>query len=176
MIGFNFRMGEIEAALGIEQLKKLPQIIKEKVEWAGMLSDGLSKLNGLRTPIVKQHCSHVYYAYPLLVDQKMTNTHRDNIFKALVAEGVPALGDRYVNLHLYPMYQKKIAYGSYGFPWTSELYKGNVNYSKGICPIAEDMNESRYINIGLGLIRLDQKKCNQIIRCFEKVWGQLDHL
>ena len=176
MIGFNFRMGEIEAALGIEQLKKLPQIIKEKVEWAGMLSDGLSKLNGLRTPIVKQHCSHVYYAYPLLVDQKMTNTHRDNIFKALVAEGVPALGDRYVNLHLYPMYQKKIAYGSYGFPWTSELYKGNVNYSKGICPIAEGMNESRYINIGLGLIRLDQKKCNQIIRCFEKVWGQLDHL
>ena len=176
MIGFNFRMGEIEAALGIEQLKKLPQIIKEKVEWAGMLSDGLSKLNGLRTPIVKQHCSHVYYAYPLLVDQKMTNTHRDNIFKALVAEGVPALGDRYVNLNLYPMYQKKIAYGSYGFPWTSELYKGNVNYSKGICPIAEDMNESRYINIGLGLIRLDQKKCNQIIRCFEKVWGQLDHL
>ena len=176
MIGFNFRMGEIEAALGIEQLKKLPQIIKEKVEWAGMLSDGLSKLNGLRTPIVKQHCSHVYYAYPLLVDQKMTNTHRDNIFKALVAEGVPALGDRYVNLHLYPMYQKKIAYGSYGFPWTSGLYKGNVNYSKGICPIAEGMNESRYINIGLGLIRLDQKKCNQIIRCFEKVWGQLDHL
>ena len=176
MIGFNFRMGEIEAALGIEQLKKFPQIIKEKVEWAGMLSDGLSKLNGLRTPIVKQHCSHVYYAYPLLVDQKMTNTHRDNIFKALVAEGVPALGDRYVNLHLYPMYQKKIAYGSYGFPWTSGLYKGNVNYSKGICPIAEGMNESRYINIGLGLIRLDQKKCNQIIRCFEKVWGQLDHL
>jgi len=176
MIGFNFRMGEIEAALGIEQLKKLPGIIKEKVEWAGMLSEGLSELNGLRTPIIKKNCSHVYYAYPLLIDDMITKVHRDNIFKALIAEGVPALGDRYVNLHLYPMYQEKIAYGSNGFPWTSELYKGHVSYNKGICPTAEAMNERRYINIGLGLIRLDQNKCDLIIKAFNKVWDNLDKL
>ena len=176
MIGFNFRMGEIEAAIGIEQLKKITGIINEKIEWAETLSEGLSKLDGLQTPIVKKHCSHVYYAYPLLVDDKITHTHRDNIFNALVAEGVPALGDRYVNLHLYPMYQKKIAYGSNGFPWTSNFYKGNVNYDRGICPISEGMNESRFINIGLGLIRLDQKKCQKIINCFDKVWAQLDSL
>ena len=176
MIGFNFRMGEIEAALGIEQLKKLPGIINEKIQWAGILSEGLSKLDGLRTPIIKEHCSHVYYAYPLLLDDRITKTHRDKIFKALVAEGVPALGDRYVNLHLYPMYQNKIAYGSNGFPWTSNLYKGNVSYEKGICPVAESMNSRRYINIGLGLIRLDAQKCQKIISCFEKVWGQLDSL
>ena len=74
MIGFNFRMGEIEAALGIEQLKKLPGIINEKIQWAGILSEGLSKLDGLRTPIIKEHCSHVYYAYPLLLDDRITKT------------------------------------------------------------------------------------------------------
>ena len=176
MIGFNFRMGEIEAAIGIEQLKKLPGIIKEKVEWAEMLTKGLSQLNGLRTPIVKSNCSHVYYAYPLLIDNEITKVHRDIIYKTLIAEGVPALGDRYVNLHLYPMYQNKIAYGSKGFPWTSDLYKENVSYNKGICPTAESMNEGRYINIGLGLIRLDQNKCDLIVEAFKKVWDNLDSL
>ena len=176
MIGFNFRMGEIEAALGIEQLKKLPGIIKEKVEWAEFLTKGLSELNGLRTPVIKSNCSHVYYAYPLLIDIGITKVHRDIIYKALIAEGVPALGDRYVNLHLYPMYQNKIAYGTKGFPWTSNLYKGNVSYNKGICPTAESMNEGRYINIGLGLIRLDQNKCDLIVQAFKKVWDNLDSL
>ena len=176
MIGFNFRMGEIEAAIGIEQLKKLTVIIKEKIEWADTLTEGLRIFDGLQAPIVKKHCSHVYYSYPLLVNDNITKTHRNNIFKALVAEGVPALGDRYVNLHLYPMYQKKMAYGSNGFPWSSSLYKGNVKYERGICPIAESMNDSRFMNIGLGLIKLDQNKCHQIISCFEKVWEQLDSL
>ncbi len=74
------------------------------------------------------------------------------------------------------MYQKKMAYGSNGFPWSSNLYKGNVKYERGICPIAESMNDSRFMNIGLGLIKLDQNKCHQIISCFEKVWEQLDSL
>ena len=112
----------------------------------------------------------------MLINDKITKAHRDNIFKALIAEGVPALGDKYVNLHLYPMYQKKIAYGSNGFPWTSEIYKGNVSYNKGICPTAESMNESRYINIGLGLIRLDQNKCDLIVQAFKKVWDNLENL
>ena len=55
--------------------------------------------------------AHVYYAYPLLVNETETGVSRGKIFNALTYEGVPALGDRYVNLHLYPIYQKKIAYG-----------------------------------------------------------------
>ena len=70
MIGFNFRMGEIEAAIGIEQLKKLPALIAEKVEWAEQLNKGLSSLNHIRLPIVKTNCTHVFYAYPILIDDK----------------------------------------------------------------------------------------------------------
>lgn len=176
MIGFNFRMGEIEAAIGIEQLKKLPSIVNEKIELAGSLSNGLRQLDGLRTPLVMENCTHVYYAYPILVDEKITKVHKDLIFEALKAEGIPALGNRYVNLHLYPMYQEKIAYGKNGFPWTSNLYKENVSYKEGICPVAEAMNKSRYLNIGLGLIKLDQQKCQQIVKAFDKVWRKLDCL
>ncbi len=176
MIGFNFRMGEIEAAIGIEQLKKLPAFIAEKVELAETISKGLEGLVGLRTPFVEKKCTHVYYAYPLLLNEDLTGVSRENIFNALTAEGVPALADRYVNLHLYPMYQKKIAYGSSGFPWTAEFYKGDVVYEKGICSVAESMNDKKFLNIGLGLIKLDHAKCRNIVTAFKKVWNNLDEL
>jgi perosamine synthetase len=176
MIGFNFRMGEIEAAIGIEQLKKLPAFIAEKVELAEIITEGLKNLAGLRVPFVEKNCTHVYYAYPLLLSETQTEVIGDKIFNALIAEGVPALGNKYVNLHLYPMYQKKIAYGSSGFPWNAEFYKGNVVYKKGICPVAERMNDSRFLNIGMGLIRLDHEKCSRIIDAFIKIWNNLEKL
>ena len=175
MIGYNFRLGEIEAAIGIEQLKKLPAFIDEKVEWAGILNEGLNGFDGLRTPVVRKDCTHVYYAYPLIVDETEVGTTRDKISEALSAEGVP-VGNKYVNLHLYPMYQKQIAYGSKGFPWTAEFYKGNVSYKKGICPVSESMNDTRFMNIGISLFKFDEQKIRKIISSFHKVWDNLDLL
>ena len=176
MIGFNFRMPEIEAAIGIEQLKKLPFFVEEKVEFANMLNDGLMDLKGLRVPVVKENCTHVYYSYPLIVDDNITGISRDRIFEALIAEGIPALGNKYENLHLFPMYQKRIAYGSKGFPWKAEFYKGNVSYKKGICPVSESMNDSRFMNIGISLFKFDEQKIQKIINGFRKVWDNLDLL
>lgn len=176
MIGFNFRMPEIEAAIGIEQLKKLPFLLEKKIEFANMLSDGLKDLKGLRVPVVKENCTHVYYSYPLIVDDNRTGVARDKIFEALKAEGIPALANKCVNLHLYPMYQRKIAYGSNGFPWTSEIYKGNVSYEKGICPVSESMDDSRFMTIGITLFKIDEQKIRKIISAFHKVWDNLDLL
>lgn len=176
MIGFNFRMPEMEAAIGIEQLKKLQFFVEEKVELANMLNDGLKDLKGLRIPIVKENCTHVYYSYPLIVDDNRTGVARDKIFEALKAEGIPALANKCVNLHLLPMYQRKIAYGSNGFPWTAEVYKGNVSYEKGICPVSESMDESRFMTIGITLFKFDEQKIQKITNAFQKVWDNLDLL
>ena len=176
MIGFNFRMGEIEAAIGVEQLKKLPSIIAEKINWSNYISEGLVNLKGLKTPIVKENCSHVYYSYPMTIDNNITGVHRDKIYQALVAEGVPALGNSYVNLHLFPMYQNKIAYGTNGFPWSSDIYKGSVSYDKGICPVAESMNDKIYLDLGVSHIKLNKEICDSIVESFKKVWLHLDLL
>ena len=82
------------------------------------------------------------------LDEDLLGLKRDTIWKALKAEGVPALSNTYENIHLYPMYQKKIAYGKNGFPWNSDIYKGNVNYEKGICPVAENYLEKSFITFG----------------------------
>ena len=100
----------------------------------------------------------------------------DNLCKALTAEGVPALATSYVNLHLYPMYQRKIAYGSKGFPWSGEHYKGNVSYEKGICPVAENLHDKSYLGYEMCMHELDDDDINLIVKAFRKVWSQLNTL
>lgn len=175
MIGFNFRLTEIQAAIGIEQLKKLKFLVNERVAAAARLSKGLKVLKGIRIPVVKSDCTHVYYDYPLLYDEEETGVPRDLIVKALQAEGVSVSG-AYANLHLLPMYQRKIAYGTKGFPWSAEFYKGNVSYQKGICPVAEKLQDSRYIGIGLCLYRYTDEETDLIIQAFRKVWSNLKEL
>ncbi len=175
IIGFNFRMTEIEAAIGIEQLKKLPALVQGRIRAANRLSEGLSHLSGLRVPVVKPDCSHVYYAYGLIYDDREMGVDRDLLVQALRAEGVPA-GNRYVNLHLLPMYQRKIAYGSHGFPWTSNFYKGMVSYDKGICPVAETLQDKRYIGIGMCTNDYTEADIDLIVAAFQKVWKHKDDL
>lgn len=173
MIGFNFRMGEIEAAIGIEQLKKLPTLLKTRQNAAERLAAGLRGLKGLRTPMVKPGCTHVYYQFPMIYDERQTGVPRQKLVDALRAEGVPSVSGGYVNVHQLPMYQKKIAYGSRGFPWVGEIYKGNVSYANGICPIAEELHEKSYIGIEMCVHDYVSGDIDLMVRAFRKVWAGL---
>ena len=172
MIGYNFRLGEIECAIGIEQLKKLEGLVLSRQVLAGKLSEGLKDLNGLIIPRVKEDRTHVYYTYPMILDVSKTGLDRDIIHSALTAEGVP-LVKRYQNIHLLPMYQKKIAYGSKGFPWRSDICRRDINYKKGICPIAEKFNDQSYLGFGICSFDLDDEDIALIIKAFRKVWNNL---
>ena len=175
MIGFNFRMTEIEAAIGIEQLKKLKTLTAARTSQAARLDAGLSGLRGLRTSVVKAECSHVYYVYPLVYDDTQTGVPRAKLVEALRAEGVPAsLG--YLNLHLLPMYQQRIAHGRHGFPWSAAFYQGSVSYAKGICPVAEDLHDRRYIGMSMCLFDYTAQDIDLLISAFRKVWSSLDRL
>ena len=175
MIGYNFRLGEIECAIGIEQLKKLESIVTKRQEVASQLTQGLSGLIGLQTPIVMEDCTHVYYVYPLVLDIEKIKVSRSVIYEALKAEGVP-IGQGYQNIHLLPMYQQKIAYGSKGFPWNSDICKRDVDYSKGICPVAEDLHFNRQLGLGICGLDLSIADVNLIVEAFEKVWSSFDKL
>lgn len=176
MIGYNFRLGEIECAIGIEQLKKLKKFVASRQHSAERLTAGLRGLRGLQIPVVKPNCTHAYYIYPMVLDVDSLGVSRDRIYEALVAEGVDGLTSRYVNLHLLPTYQQKIAYGSLGFPWTSEICHRDVNYSKGICPVAEELNDSTYLGFGMCVYDLTDKDVDLIVAAFRKVWNNLPRL
>lgn len=176
MVGYNFRLGEIECAIGIEQLKKLEGFVSSRQKAAKRLTQGLAGLPGLRTPVVRPGCTHAYYMYPLVLDTELLGISRARILEALKAEGVEGLAAGYVNVHLLPMYQKKMAYGSKGFPWSSEICHREVDYRKGICPVAEKLHESTYIGFAMCMHELSEEDTSQIVDAFRKVWNNLESL
>lgn len=176
MLGYNFRLGEIESAIGIEQLKKLQYLVAGRQSTAERLTEGLKDLNGLQIPVVEEDCTHAYYVYPLVLDIDGLGVTRANVVRALEAEGVTGLGEGYELLHLLPMYQQKIAYGSQGFPWTSDICKRNVSYEKGICPVAEKLHDETFFALALCAYDLSHSDVDLIIRAFNKVWTNLDKL
>jgi dTDP-4-amino-4,6-dideoxygalactose transaminase len=173
MVGHNFRLGEIESAIGIEQLKKLKGFVEGRQRAAKRLTDGLMGLVGLRTPVVKTACTHAYYMYPMILDTDQLGVSRAKIHSALEAEGITGLAAGYANVHLLPIYQKKIAYGSKGFPWTSDICKRDVNYAKGICPVAEKLHDRTYLGLEMCVHELKDSDVDLIVTAFQKVWTSL---
>ena len=176
MVGSNFRMGEIEAAIACEQLKKLAVNIQSRQRIAAEFNRGLDGLAGLATPVVSEGCTHVYYIYGLILDTAALGVPRDKIVAALTAEGVPGVGSGYQNVHLYPMFQQRIAYGTHGFPWTSPHCTRDVTYERGICPVAEKLHAETFISLNICLHDYSSDDVALVISAFYKVWANLDAL
>ncbi len=171
IVGYNFRMGEIEAAIGIEQLKKLNYFVTSRQNAAKRLRKGLSNLDGIIMPKISPKNTHVYYVFAMLLDTKKVKVHKSNIVRALKAEGIPAIRDKYVNVHLLPIFQK---IKKTDFPWSYN--KRKILYKKGICPVAEELNDKSYIGINLCLYEYTNKEIDAIINSFKKVWLNLKKL
>ena len=176
IIGYNFRLGEIESAIGIEQLKKLSKLVESRQKIASLLNEGLKDLEGLEIPKLSENSTHAYYVYPMVLDTDKIGVNRNKIVDALVAEGIEGLMSGYANIHMLPMYQRKIAYGSNGFPWKSEICKREVSYKRGICPVAEKLHEKTFLGYEMCLYDLSNKDVQLVIDSFQKVWKYLSDL
>ena len=171
LIGYNFRMTEIQAAIGIEQLKKLDKIIYQKQETATKLINGLKNLKGIKLPIIKKGCTHAFYNFPIQIDRSVIKVSRDKIFKNLKLEGVP-VSNAYPSIHLLPLFQKKIAFGNLHFPWSQNKKYRMISYRKGICPTAEYLNDYSYIGLNMWKYNYSNRNISEIIRSFYKIWNK----
>jgi len=88
--GTNLRMTEIQAAIGRIQLRKLPQWLTLRRRHAAILTDGFSRIPGLRLTIPPKEIEHAYYKYYVFVEPKALKSgwSRDRIMMALMAEGI----------------------------------------------------------------------------------------
>ena len=172
MIGNNFRMGEIEAAIGIEQLKKLNNIVKKRIKISKSIINKLRKLPHLKLPKDYKNIKNVFYNIPILLDLKKLPFTRKKIKAELDKTGLHGLAEGYVNLHKQPMFKKKICYGSKGFPWRP--YNPSIDYNKNKCFVAEKYhNELLLAFQGIALYELSKKNINDIIKSFKFVWKKL---
>lgn len=176
MLGYNFRMGEIEAAIASVQLTKLASRVKSRQRIAEELNAGLSSLKGIKVPKVVAGATHVYYVYGLTLDVEALGVTRERIVEALRAEGVPSLMAGYQNLHLLPLFRNKIAYGTQGFPWNSPYCSNDIHYGLGLCPVAEKLHSQTFLGLNICMNELPSEDVARIIDVFRKVWSQLDRL
>jgi dTDP-4-amino-4,6-dideoxygalactose transaminase len=180
MIGFNYRMTEIEAAIGREQLKKLNPLLEQRLKNIEYLNRELSKIPCLEPAKVRSGCKHAFYVHPLKYNRQIAGVHRDTFVAAVKAELMPTelretegikIGAGYVKpLYLQPLFQQKLAYGHQGCPWSCEKYGGNVEYKKGICPVTEQMHEEILVTHELMRPPMIKEDLDDVINAFNKVW------
>jgi dTDP-4-amino-4,6-dideoxygalactose transaminase len=176
MLGYNFRMGEIEAAIASVQLSKLAGRVASRQRAAERLDAGLRRLQGLQVPQVSPGCTHVYYVYGLTLDPQALGVSRERLAQALRAEGVPGVMAGYQNIHLLPLFQRRIAYGTGGFPWTSPYASREVQYGPGTCPVAEELHSASFLGLNLCMCEFADADVDLVVQAFAKVWANLDLL
>jgi dTDP-4-amino-4,6-dideoxygalactose transaminase len=102
-LGYNYKLSDINAAIGVAQLKKLDKIIERKQVLAAYWDDVLSDMEGIRPPAIDQNATHIYQSYVALVDPTI---RRDNIILQLKKRGVQAHIGTYAS-HIQPIYDSE---------------------------------------------------------------------
>ncbi|MCL2699734.1 MAG: UDP-4-amino-4,6-dideoxy-N-acetyl-beta-L-altrosamine transaminase [Defluviitaleaceae bacterium] len=120
-LGFNYRLTDIQCALGISQLKKLDASLKRRKEIADRYKAGLSDLNWLTLPPEPSDGGHAWHLYPVLVTEK---TGRRRFFDYLRANGIsPQV--HYIPVHYMPYYRESFKTGD--FPNAEDFYEREVS-------------------------------------------------
>lgn len=125
-IGFNYRMTEIQAAVGLVQLRKLDSLNARRIEVAKEYTDGLRGINGLRLPCVPSHIKHVFHVYLLLLEPEFQVQKEDFMWGLYTGKQIK-VWSHYMPIHLTHVYR-------------------SMGHGEGECPVAEAMFE-RYVSI-----------------------------
>jgi len=172
MVGHNYRMSELHASIGRVQLKKLNSILIKRKKEADLLRDKLKNIDQLVMPFVDFGNEHVYYIFAMQIAKSRVSVSKQVLVNELVELGVPGLSTKYVNLHLLPVFQKKIALGSSGFPWSFEGARKGITYEKGICPVAERLQDDTFLSFYINDFSLSKKNIDFIYSAFRKTFDK----
>ena len=116
MLGFNWRMTDISAALGLIQLRKLHKANKARARNAKLYHDGLENIEGIQLPVVPRHCTHVWHQYTIRVLDGKRDGLREHLTKKGIGTGVYYPAGLYDN----PVYKGRLSQKRKAFPETGK--------------------------------------------------------
>lgn len=120
-LGYNYRMNDIQAALGLSQLQKLDAFLKKRREIAEKYTEKLSEVKGIITPRHSEDTVSGWHLYMIQLQKDEINLSRKEIFNKLRERNIG------VHVHYIPVY------------W--HPYYEQLGYKKGLCPVAEEWYE-----------------------------------
>ncbi len=124
----NFNLGDLGAAIGREQLKKLPGIVARRRGVVAKLRAATEGLKSVSVPVLAPGVEASYWFLRMNFDPTAVTCDRSVFMQALEAEGLPMLADYVlINPHTFDWFTEKRVFGTPGFPWTSPEYKGDPN-------------------------------------------------
>ena len=138
----NYRITNMQAAVGIQQMKRAWDMIHKRTENAEYLRTLLADVPGIVLPSEQSYGERVYFYFLIRLLPEILGTDMLNFAIALAAEGTYNLDylstTRWmIPQHLEPMFVDKIGYGGTKCPFECPWYEGEVSYYKGLCPTAE---------------------------------------
>jgi perosamine synthetase len=173
--GFNYRLTEPHAAIGVEQLKKLPALMSARRERAARLSEAFGRIPGLVPPVIREGSEHAFYLMATRYKADVVGVPRNRFIDAVKAEipsavgreTTPILGAGYVRpLYLQPIYQRRLGACSFNCP----RYEGEVSYARGLCPVAERMHYDELFTNEFIRPSMRDEDLQDVVRAFEKVY------
>jgi perosamine synthetase len=141
LLGFNFRMTDIQGALGMSQLKKLDKFIEERKQRAAFYSKELAGIEWLRTPVTPDGYSHGWQAYVCYIDESKAPMPRNEIMEFLQANGVSTRPGTHA-IHMLGLYKERFGLTADDFPGARDCDL----YSMAI-PLHNKMTEEDYFYI-----------------------------
>lgn len=125
-IGFNYRMTDAQASVGVVQLGKLDSFNARRIEIARMYTEGLQGIKGLTLPFTAPDNKHVFHVYPVLTEPEFALSKEDFMWELYTAKGIKAWS-HYMPIHLTTAYRK-------------------LGHGPGECPVAEKLFE-KYVSL-----------------------------
>jgi len=176
LMGANYRLTELQAAVGEAQLDRLDGYLAHRQRLVRHFERRLERIPGLTAAKTGDGCGHAYYVYPLKYDAKATGISRKRFAEAVNGE-LPKPGtweqgglfEGYVRpLYLAPLYRHKKAMGSRGFPWS--LHPDvKYDYREGLCPVVEDLYKRTLLLTPLIREPLSERDIDDFADAIEKV-------
>ncbi len=148
-VGYNFRMTDAQAAVGIEQLKKLDRHNQRRIDLAGRLTEKLAKVKGITTPYIDPKGKHVFHLYVILLQNDFPLKKSDFMWELYTKKGIKAWS-HYMLIHLTAPYRVE-------------------GHGEGECPVAEGIF-NQYISLPIHP-RLTDEAVDYMASCIAELGG-----
>jgi perosamine synthetase len=148
-LGFNYRLTDLQCALGSSQLRKLDRFLTRREAIASRYRTAFADLPGVTLQAVLPHVRHAWHLFLALLDLGRLAADRRVIFSALRAEGI-GVSVHYLPVYWHPYYQR-------------------LGYEKGLCPLAEAAS-ARLLSLPL-FPAMEDRDVEDVITAVRKVLG-----
>jgi len=122
MLGMNYRLPDINCALGLSQMKRLTRTWRDGGRLAAMYGARLAGLPGLILPMARADVNPAWHLYAVRVDASKLTVGRAEVFRALRAENI-GVNVHYIPVHLHPYYRERFGYKGGEFPVAEAAYE-----------------------------------------------------